>query len=574
MSKKKKKQTVGKVFFKPYTNPLFAVMTLLTFFGGGFQIYICTAVSLFFFIYLAVVSLKNGGLKIYWGFASVSVLVFVLSYLFTALWAVNGFGAVMGFFKFLPALLFMLIVFQISDAERSKLFMFVPFSGVVLTFVTAPLYFSSLKDKFYEYDRLNGGFGYANAFALFLLAGIVILLFNPDVFPKKWQAYAPALILAGGIFLSGSRTVFVLLALTLLYFSVKNKNVRKYVLPVFVLLVAGASAYALLTGNTENIARFLTGFTKTDTLRIRPVYWMDALPVILKHPFGTGYEGYSYMQLSFQSAAYSNTYLHNDYLQTAFDAGWIPAVLFAGSMLVSFFSKRMDSMKKMLIFIIGAHIFFDFDLQFLSVFLILILCFDFGEKSKTVLKTKLKKHAAGVLCVLLAAVNIWIFMASFNEYRGNYEAALKYNPYLTYSEIRVLRETASKEKAKETAEHIISHNQYVSVAYDALSILAASEADFNAAAQYSRKAVSTAKYIIEEYENYFSILQKAYVYYSDAGDGDNAARYRDRILEIPAMIEEAEQSLNPRAYEIGSAKPNLELSVNTVAYISGLGVKD
>ncbi|MGI6745822.1 MAG: O-Antigen ligase [Firmicutes bacterium ADurb.Bin300] len=571
MSKKKKRRISGKGFFKPYKNPVFIALLLLTLFSGGFQIYACTAVSSFFLIYLAVISSKNSGLKIYFSLASITVAVFALSYLITSFWAVNGFGAVMGFFKFLPVLLFTLILFQKSDEEKRGIFMYVPFSGVILTVITAPLYFLSLlKDRFYEYGRLHGGFGYANAFALFLLAGIVILFYRSDIFPKKWQPYVLTILLSGGIFLSGSRTVFVLLALTLAYFSVKIKNVRKYVLPAFIIFIGAAAAYALITDNTENISRFLTSFTKTDTIRIRPVYWKDALPVIFKHPFGTGYEGYSYMQLSFQSASYSNTYLHNDYLQILFDIGFIPAALFIATVLFSFFSKRTGGMEKTLIFIICAHLFFDFDLQFLSVFLILILCFDYGNKNKTVLKKKTVQNAVSAFCVLLSSVNIWFFMAAWSEYRGNYETALKLNPALTYSQIMVLRETTSKEKAKETAEHILSQNGYVTVAYDALSLLAASEKDFSSAVQYSRKAISTAKYIIEEYENYFSILQKAYVYCGETGDTKNTERYRNLILEIPDMIDDAKATLNPKAYEIGSAEPDLELSADTLSYIFNL----
>ena len=45
--------------------------------------------------------------------------------------------------------------------------------------------------------------------------------------------------------------------------------------------------------------RFLTTSLHSSTLLGRLLYAQDALPVILRHPFGLGYRSYTYMQGSF-----------------------------------------------------------------------------------------------------------------------------------------------------------------------------------------------------------------------------------------------------------------------------------
>ena len=125
------------------------------------------------------------------------------------------------------------------------------------------------------------------------------------------------------------------------------------------------------------MGRFLTISTQSSSLNGRLLYYFDALPVVLKNPFGLGYYGYYFSQGSFQTGVYSVVSIHNDILQFLLDIGWVPTILFVVAIVISVFSKRISYTQRLLLIVLIGHSLFDFDLQFVSMMFIIILCMDF-----------------------------------------------------------------------------------------------------------------------------------------------------------------------------------------------------
>ena len=110
---------------------------------------------------------------------------------------------------------------------------------------------------------------------------------------------------------------------------------------------------------------------------------------ILKHPFGKGAYAFYFAQSKFQSAYYYAVDVHCDLLQYAIEIGIIPAVLFAIVVVKQLFSKQNSSLQKFVLTAIMLHSLFDYDLQFISVLFVLLLCFDYPNIEEKEVDSKL-----------------------------------------------------------------------------------------------------------------------------------------------------------------------------------------
>ncbi len=255
-----------------------------------------------------------------------SILVFVtaLFYLLTAVWGVDAGMSLIGALRFSGVVLFAGLAMQLSDSQREKLLLSVPASAGIMTVSgIAALPFSRLRRFFWTAGRLGGFFQYPNTFALFCLLGFFIVLRHGK---KEGETFGAArvlccqLLLLSGILLSGSRSVFFLLAGSLPVIAAVDQGQRKRMAVLLFLSCSAGAGYAVISGNMQNIGRFLTASFTSSTLLGRVIYVQDALKMIVKNPFGYGYLGYSFAVPRFQSAVYSVRFVHNDILQLALPA--------------------------------------------------------------------------------------------------------------------------------------------------------------------------------------------------------------------------------------------------------------
>lgn len=539
-------------------------ITVVALLFGGFYEFVGCLATIGFGVYLFWIMHRRKEICLFWNSGIILAIVLVVCHGLAVLWAVDSGMAFLGVLKFMPIVLFVLILMQFTEEERGRLLFSVPVSGIIIIAIGILLYWvSAVREHFFMAGRFGGTFQYSNTMALYFLAGIVVIQ-NKIKFSIKTAAGTAALLL--GIFLTGSRSVFVMTVFVMVIEAWKNREYRLLNLGVLTASVVGGGIYGAVTGNFQNFGRFLTISLENSTLIGRLLYWRDAFWLILRHPMGNGYMGYYYSQGQLQTGVYSTVYVHNDFLQIILDVGWIPAILAAGVLIKNLFSRKIDLTAKVILLLIGVHSLFDFDMQFLSICLLFFMVLEYGGGERRQVK-EVVKRAVYVAAAVFMAVSAYFLVPLVSFYRGECEIARKFYPYYTEAELVLLQEAQTKEEGEALADSILKRNQNAALAYDAKALACAMENDFEGMIQYKEMAVKNNPYAIYEYVDYVSLLSRAVEYYSEKNDVENAKDYVDKVLEIPAKLEDMERRTSELGWRIKD-QPELVLPKEVEDYIS------
>jgi len=495
--------------------------------------------------------------------ASASIVVALM---ISPVWAVDKGMTLIGAAKFLPVPLFVLAADQLSEEEREKILLKLPSVGALMTVLSASGYilrhFTSflpavkLADFFLNNARLSGFFGYPNAYALFLLVCVIVeqktvgrkkdnnLREKAGISGSMLIGVIKLAVLLSGIILSGSRTVLILFGFFALInlFTLRGKA-RVVLLGLTCAAAVGIAAVLLLFGH-DSSGRFLTYSLSPGTFYGRLLYYRDALPVILKHPAGLGYMGYFETQGSFQTGVYSVMHVHNDLLQIFLDAGWLPGIL----CVVSFVRMLTGGEKKkeaghwlplkMIVMVIVLHSLLDFDLQFISIVFVLLLCMADLSPEKELYVPK-----AAVYGVFPAAAVLGMYfmipLALYNA--GIPSAAARVYPAHTLALEKLLIGAETEEEMELYADRILRLNPNFSLANSAKARLAYGQGDFDAMVRYKERAIRFSRYTPEEYEDYYEMLYTGYELYKQAGDAESAEYCMRKMEKIPEMMEEVKE---------------------------------
>ena len=534
---------------KPDLHPAFAIAFLIVpFASGGFSTWTAGPVSAVMLWFLFRQAKLTGDFLFRINLGSVSLLCVLLAFIATPLWAADKGMAIFGFVRFLPVILFALICTQMNSTQKQSALFLIPLSGAVMTLLSFSLQFIPLlHDQFTVSGRLAGFWGYPNTYAAFLLSGIMI---QGNKASRKPLDILTDTILVFGVIVSGSRTGFLLLIVTLGYLLI----VQRKLLPILSLLLSvaiGIGAAQLLSSSQllENADRYTTISANAGTFLVRLLYFKDALPVILQNPFGLGYWGYRAMECSFQTGRYAVTYVHNGLLQLLLDVGWIPALLLAAAFLKTMLGKDTSAVARGILLILLAHCMLDFDLQFTAIWLILVCIMDL-EKG-TVIRLRNGRIAAAVAGVLGLILSLWLGVGDFCIALGNVPACLKITPFHTEAMIYSLSEESNAEVLLQRSQKILDNNPYASIAYTVQANHAFSQGDILSMCISKEKAIACAKYSTEEYCDYLDKLCAAYMLYLQAEDQESAKFCVTRILQVERMLQEVTDTTSPLAYLTG-----------------------
>lgn len=321
-----------------------------------------------------------------------------------------------------------------------------PVLGSIMVLTSCILrYIPALTDFFIINGRLGGFFQYPNTFASFLLMGMVVVFF--DMQKRLPVRIVEILVLAFGFIQAGSRAAVLIAVPVLLVCALCQKNKKPTALLLGSLALSIAAGILTAKAGNSSATDHLTEMSaNASTFLGRLLYWRDALPVCLKHPFGLGYLGYYFMQGSFQSGVYSVRWVHNDLLQILLDVGWIPTVLCVVAAWKAIRCKCHSAMQKMVLVACLAHALCDFDLEYIFMFMIVLLTLDWEDGKSAELKM------AGVgakVASLLTAFSLWIGIASAMTTLHLDTAAVRIYPWNTFSQMRLLTE--------DTDAHILPH---------------------------------------------------------------------------------------------------------------------
>lgn len=539
-------------------NPLGLFLLLGTFAVGLFHEpagAICSAVLL---VMLAVKITRSGKIIIPLSLESIAVAVISFGFLATALWGVDKYYSLLGFVKFLPLALFWLYLGDTTKEERDSCLVYVPLSGVLMTVVSGIATLIKPENVLFAVSgRISGFFQYPNTFALFLIAGIIIVS-TRETF--GWLHAVTDIVLVFGVFLSGSRTAFIILVLAIigLLFTAKSKRAKGIVLAGFLLAAAVGGVYFAVTGTRGAIGRFLAISADAGTFLGRLLYYKDALRVIVKHPFGLGYMGYYFSQGSFQHGVYANQFVHNELLQLLLDIGWVPAVLFAVCAIRAIFGKTVEKTNKLLILVILAHSMLDFDMQFLSIDFLLLLCAYRDGNSREIHIPKAALAAGTAVVGIVCAGCVWLSCPQAMYLLSKPETAVKLCPYHTMAQVELLQDTQALYLKKERAETIIKNDKYISNAYSALAYYYYADGDIEKTVEYKKKAILCSRYFTEEYTDYCTMLLSAISQYLDRQDYDSATYCIRELKTLVKTVDEVNASTDALAYRL-QEQPDLAL---------------
>jgi len=499
-----------------------------------------------------------------------AAVVTVAAYALCSLWAVDKALAPFGAVKLLPVPLFFLLCDNRPEEESRAARRLLPYVGAVSVALSLILgCIPALQAYFYVNSRLAGFFQYPNTFAVYLLLGLIVGL-QSDM-PPIWK-YSVATVNLCGIFLSGSRTVFFLLAAyTIVLIFIGQGRVR--FLPAAALAAAAlaAAGYGAMTGSLTTISRFLSASLSSSTLLGRLLYVQDALPIILKHPFGLGYMGYSFLQGSFQTGVYSVANAHNELVQLLLDVGWLPAGLTVAAMVKIF--RETDREGKLLLAFLCVHSLFDFDFQFVSMALLPVLLVQpaFFEPAAKRARANHRKataipaqpgtlpgSAVVIVATALAAVSLWLGTVSFAEFCKDYDTVLALYPGHTTALLEELKSADTAEELSSVSEKILAHNESVSLAWSAKARVAYAQGDFTTVISAKTRAISLSPYSLEEYLDFFDMLYTGYQLYLQNNMADSAEFCRQCLLSIPSLLEDTLNNTSSLGKRIVD-QPNLTL---------------
>ena len=542
-----------------------AVMLSLPFCVGGFYLWASALTTVVLTVILAVLGKTQGKLVIRWNGGMMVFTLLPLAYLVTSVWAVDPGQAWMGFVKYLPAPLFYVLLMQTTRDQREQVLGLLPLGGVSMVVVTGVLQFVPALQPWLQVNaRLAGLFQYPNSFAIYLLCLSILLL--KSSFPVKLRLLCLTVLLVG-VVISGSRTTLALAVLTggvlLVLHLRQHGSVKRLLLPLSGVLVV--SALFFLTAGHSVWQRFLVNPLESSTFLGRLLYAKDALLASFSHPFGLGYGGYFFVQGSFQTGVYSVQYVHNELLQLVMDVGWIPAVLLAVYLVWVWW--RSDGVCRLCLGTLLLHSLFDFDLQFLSLVLLLVLLSHAGVERPDSRLFRRRHPAAGRAVVLIgAALSVAAAVVDTSYYAQQPDLTLWLYPVHTQSQLYYLVQQNEVEGLEVLADAILSHNSYVALAYDAKANVAYAKGDGQSVIRYKQKAISLAPYTMAEYEDYGEKLFQLMTLYQQAGMADSAQTCRQCLLEIPTLLEQVEENTSPLAWKIAD-KPELEPSPALQEYL-------
>lgn len=540
------------------------VLLLSIFCVGGFNEHISCLLSCLVSAYFLVKIFTRREIKFQANLFSISITVLCLFYGLTCFWAIDAGMALIGFFKFMPIFLYALLLWQ--EEKQSEILDVIPYIAAGLVVISAVgSQISFLKAFFVVAGRFAGVFQYPNTFALFLLLCELLILQKGKL---KVVDYVTMCVLIGGLLYTGSRTVFLLFIVSniaMILVIAKNKmRITLVALMLFSMIAVLVVMY--LFKDNAIINRYLNMDFGASTFIGRILYVVDALPLLLKYPFGMGYMGYYYIQNSIQTGVYNVTYVHNDFLQIFLDVGWIPGILFLATIISYFFKKTVSKPRKLIIGTFCLHTLFDFNLQFIAMFFLLITFLNVeGEKVRTF---KIKKWMK-VIPITIFILNVYLAGALLFAHYEQREIAHALYPYNTRNTLHMMEAESDLEEANRIADCIIKQNQTYFAPYSIKAKYAYSTGNFTELIQNKNEVFLRYPFKYTEYKEYCVMLINGVALYERQGDESSVKIINQEILSAYEKLEANKIRLSKLGRRI-EEQPTLEFSDSVLTYINKL----
>lgn len=542
-----------KALFKE--NKILKILFILSFFLIGLFYEFMACLFLFFeFVYLGYLFYRRD-IVVYDNIHFILMIFIVFMYLFVCLFAIDKGMALIGFFKQLSILVFIIILMQFDKEERNELLLLIPFLGILMIGISMMGYFIPVMKSFFIVNgRIGGFFQYPNTFALFLLIGCVVLYMHRDFYTNS---NVFLLILLIGIISTGSRAIYILTAIMLIYVMKNNPKYIKKILIFVITLILIVALINLLKIDIKVLKRLTQFSFSSSTLLGRILYYKDGIKVLLSHPLGLGYLGYYFLEPSIQTGVYSIRFIHNDLLQIALDIGIIPCIMFICIIISSLFSQNVKKENKIILGLIIAHSLFDFDLQYIAIFLILILCIDIYDGKKTKFISIDYKIIGNAFIAISTVFSLYLAVSMSFQYFNLTDLSIKLLPFYTEAKVAKLQNIENIKEGTQLAKSIEKYNSNLSIIYDVYALNEMEKHNYDQMINYKEQSLNLQRYNIEAYDSYINMLYICLDYYQNDSTMQN--KYIEKIKEVPKTLNKLKKETDNLAFKIHD-QPSFELS--------------
>ncbi len=544
MSAKKRPARVGEPV-RTNTPLLFLMLLVVPLFGGyhNHVLFLCGALLA---LLLAVSAAKKGGLFFPTGAGALCFYGLCVCGLLCIPFALNAAMAFSGFLRLFVILLFLLYSRSYSAAERRLVLDAAAMEGAVLSLLSTAAF---LYDSFFGGGTLNGRidgfFQYANAWALFQLLCLLLLLLKEKRRPLNWAAMA---VLALGLLLSGSRAVLLLAIPLVLVALLHGRKLRLR------LLLLGLGALTLLSLAAELLSggllssRLLSLLTGSSSLYGRLLYWQDGLRMLAGHPLGLGRNGFFYLQALEQSGVYTVRAVHNGYLQAALDYGVPGGLLALAAVLLALLRRGVPLRERLVMLAVAIHALVDFDLEYGAVVFLFILCLPEVSGKRLRLPRLVPALGGAALALCLAFFSLPYLL----DAAGSSAAAHALFPGELELSERALEEYASAPEAEPLADEILARSELSLLAWDCKAKAALARGDEAEALRARWGYLRLNRYREEAYRSFTGLLESAWPRLTGA-ERQEAAELAENAS---ALLSGLEESTSPLAWRIAD-KPQL-----------------
>ena len=473
-------------------------------------------------------------------------------YFLSCIYAVDRGMAFLGVGKKSAILLFALVLSMLTIEQRRTILRRLP-EMAVLTVVVGAIgaVFPFTRSYVIAAGRFCGTFGYANAYALFLLLALLVLL---ETYTERhgFGKFVIGGILLIALWFTGSRYTWVLTGCVLVLSIVRQKKLRKIALCTLSVVGVATLSAATIFRQSEAIGRLFT--TNLSTFYGRLLYWQDAWSLMKKHFFGTGYLGYYYEQNQVQTGVYTVRYVHNDFLQWILDIGWLPALLLCLFFVFALLNKKRPFGQKILLLTLVLHSFMEFNLEHTALaFLLVLILSCTGEKLIPERKKRgqngntircLPEGARRTTAFVLGGVCLYLSVPLSLYALGNMEKAVAWYPAYTDARLALLSVEEDPVKAEQLADTILEQNDSAFLAYDAKAQVAFQNGQWEDMMRYKKCAIARNKYNADEYMDYLIMLNEVLLYSQEQSDVELQDKTIAEMEQLVSMVAENEATVS------------------------------
>ena len=236
-------------------------------------------------------------------------------------------------------------------------------------------------------------------------------------------------------------------------------------------------------------------------------------------------------------------------------------VVFVGIIFANIFNRENTKQNRIILILIFLHCMFDFDLQYICMFCIMLMCMKAGSKHSIEMSRKTVICAAGGAAAFCAYFSLALGLS----FTGMEEQALALYPADTFSREALMREKEDEEQARV----IIEENGMLAAAYDCSARKYLEEGKYTEAYEDVRGILQCAGYDMDLYDQSVYYLSVALDQAVRNNDRENAQKILEQIQAVPDLLEDLESKTSFFAYRIND-RPEFELEESIEDYIQSM----